>query len=140
MLTLAASMTIGAAAAQDGKDCFSQDAHLNVCEKARALQAKIAQLLPIQMKTNVIFTKVGAVGTRVVITANWGLSKSEFDASSHASGMSARDLASQVESNMRGSVCSEPIMATFVRLGGQVQYLYQTKDGHIVLSPIVTGC
>jgi hypothetical protein len=40
----------------------------------------------------------------------------------------------------RNSVCTQTFMAAFLGLGGQVQYLYKTEDGYIVLAPVVTVC
>jgi hypothetical protein len=55
-------------------------------------------------------------------------------------GMSLADLDQRMSQSTHNSVCSEAAMAPFIRLGGQVQYLYKTEDGYIVLAPVVTDC
>jgi hypothetical protein len=54
--------------------------------------------------------------------------------------MSLADLDQRMSQSTHNSVCSEAAMAPFIRLGGQVQYLYKTEDGYIVPAPVVTDC
>ncbi len=93
-----------------------------------------------KMNANITLAMVAADGPRVVIVAIWHINKPDLDASLLAGGMSLADLDARVSQATHNSVCTQAFMAAFLRLGGQVQYLYKTEDGHIVLSPVVTEC
>lgn len=140
LLMAAALLIVGSAAAQDGKECFSEFTKYNVCEKARDIQRTVATSLPMKLNANITVSMVVAAGPRVVMYAVWHMSKSDLDASLRAGGMSLADLAARMSQATRNSVCTQSFMAAFIRLGGQVQYLYKTEDGHIVLEPVVTTC
>jgi len=129
-----------AAAAEDGPECFSKFTKFNVCEKAREAQAGLAATLPMKVNANITMSTASVAGPRVVLTAIWNIDKAEFDARLQAGKMTVADLTSKMEVATKNSVCSLDLMAAFVRLGGQVQYLYRSLDGFIVLSALVAAC
>lgn len=57
-----------------------------------------------------------------------------------ASGTTLDELARKIELMTHNHVCSIKVMAAFIGLGGQIQYLYKTEEGLTVLSPVVTSC
>ena len=128
------------ASAQDGSECFSRFTKFNVCQKAREAQAGLAATLPMKLNANITMSTAIVQGPRVIITAIWNIDKSEFDARLQANNMTVADLTLKMDVATKNSVCSLGLMAAFVRLGGQVQYLYRTLDGSIVLSPVVAAC
>ena len=130
----------GPASAQDGKECFSKFTKYNVCEKARDIQREVAASLPMKMSANITLSLVSVAGPRVVIMATWHTKRSDVDALLQVGGMSLADLDAKMSQSTRNGVCSQAVMAAFVRLGGQVQYVYKTEDGFVVLSPVVTAC
>jgi hypothetical protein len=142
LLLMAATllMTANTADAQDGKECYSEVTKYNVCEKARDIQRMVAPSLPMKMNANITLSMVSVAGPRVTIIAIWNIKKPELDASLRASGMSLADLDARMSQSTQNSVCSQALMAAFIRLGGQVQYLYKTEDGYVVLAPAVTAC
>jgi hypothetical protein len=127
------------AAAEDGPECFSKFTKFNVCEKAREAQAGLAATLPMKINANITMSTAIVQGPRVIITAIWTIDKAEFDARLQANNMTVADLTSKMDGATKNSVCSLDVMAAFVRLGGQVQYLYRTLDGFIVLSPLIAA-
>jgi hypothetical protein len=139
LLIPATILIANTAAAQDGKECFSEITKYNVCEKARDIQRIVAPSLPMKMNANITLSLVAADGPRVVIIAMWRISKPDLDASLRAGGMSLTDLDARMSEATKNAVCAQAFMAAFLRLGGQVQYLYKTEDGYIVLS-VVTVC
>jgi hypothetical protein len=94
------------------------------------------------MKMNANITMSAAIvqGPRVIIAAIWNIDKAEFDARLQANNMTVADLTLKMDVATKNSVCSLDVMAAFVRLGGQVQNVYRTLDGFIVLSPLVAAC
>ncbi|MBR0870052.1 hypothetical protein JQ633_06765 [Bradyrhizobium tropiciagri] len=128
------------AAAEDGPECFSKRTKFNVCEKAREAQAGLAATLPLKMNANITMSTAIVVGPRLILTAIWNIDKAEFDARLRANNTTVADLTAKMDVATQNSVCSMELMAAFVRLGGQVQYLYRTLDGATVLSPLVAAC
>jgi hypothetical protein len=141
MAVLAVLLFIANAAfAQDGPDCFSKFTHFNICEKAREYQHALAATLPMNLSANITLSTVAVIGPRVSITAIWHTSKADMDTSLGAGNMSHSDFEKRMDQLTRNSVCSQNAMAAFVRLGGQMQYIYKTEDQFVVLSPTVTNC
>jgi hypothetical protein len=140
IVILGAALASNARAASEGPDCFSKFTKFNVCEKAREAQAGLAATLPMKLNANITMSTAIVQGPRVIITAIWNIDKSEFDARLQANNMTVADLTLKMDVATKNSVCSLGLMAAFVRLGGQVQYLYRTLDGSIVLSPVVAAC
>ena len=128
------------AVAQDGAECFSKYTKFNICEKAREFQRTLALSLPMTMNANITLTMAAAEGPRVVIIAIWHISKADMDASLRVGNMSLTDLEARMNEGTQNSVCSQDAMAAFIRLGGQMQYIYKTEDQFVVLSPTVTAC
>src|SRR5260370_30855607 len=133
LLLMAATFLIAnTAAAQDGKECFSEITKYNICEKARDIERNVARSFPMKMNANITLAMVAADGPRVVIVAIWHINKPDLDASLLAGGMSLADLDARVSQATHNSVCTQAFMAAFLRLGGQVQYLYKNEDRHIM--------
>lgn len=128
------------ATAQDGKECFPNRIKYNVCEKAREIQHQAAPSFPMKMSANITITMVAAVGPRMIFYATWHRTKSDMDASLRAGGASMADLEARMSQFTQNSVCSQNVVAAFIRLGGQVQYIYKTEDQYVALSPTVTAC
>lgn len=140
IVILGAALARNARAAEDGPECFSHLTKFNVCEKAREAQAGLAATLPMKMNTSITMSTAIVQGPRIIITAIWNIDKAEFHARLQASNMTVADLNSKMDVATKNSVCSMDVMAAFVRLGGQVQYLYRTLDGFVLLSPLVGAC
>lgn len=128
------------AVAQDGKECFSSMTKFNVCEAAREIQRELAASLPMKMNANITLSMASVVGPRIAVIAIWHKKKSEVDASLQQSAMSLSDLEVRMAQATRNLVCSQAAMAAFLRLGGQVQYIYRTEDAITVMSLIISAC
>jgi len=126
-----------AVAAEDGPECFSPYTKTNVCEYARTAQAATAPTLPMKLNANLTIATVAAVGPRLIYTAVLNLTAAEAEAMANGRGISMQDWAAKMGDNTRNSVCSMDALAAFVRLGGEVQYLYKTADGRVLFSPLV---
>lgn len=126
--------------AADGPECFSKAIRLNVCEKAREYQAEVAGSLPMRINRNIVMASVIAAGPRLIITAFWDISKEEYGHMLVDSGAQTGELAIKMEIFTRNGVCTQPWMAAFVRLGGEIQYVYKTRDGFTPLAPLIADC
>jgi hypothetical protein len=128
------------AIAEDGEECFSKLTQHNICATARDCQSSITASLPMKMSENITLSMVSAAGPRVVNIAIWHKKKVDVDALLQAGGISVADLTARMNQGTRNSVCSDKVLSAFVWLGGQVEYIYKTEDGYIVLRPVVTAC
>ena len=89
---------------------------------------------------NITMSMVAADGPRVIMIMIWHITKADMDATLRADNMLPADLAARMNEGTQNSICSQGPMAAFVRLGGQIQYIYKTEDQFVVLSPTVTAC
>lgn len=94
------------------------------------------------MKLNAAITLSFAtvVGPRITIIAIWRIAKSELDSSLTINGMTLPDLAAKMQNATANSVCGQPADGAFVRLGGQIEYVYRTLDGFDVIRAPVISC
>src|SRR5260370_42011756 len=112
LLLMAATFLIAnTAAAQDGKECFSEITKYNICEKARDIQRNVALSFPMKMNANITLAMVAADGPRVVIFAIWHINKPDLGASLLAGGMSRARLVACVRQATQNSVCTRACMA-----------------------------
>jgi len=139
-ILMAATLLATNAVAQDRNECFSELTRTNVCEYARVTQRTIAAWLPMQLNANIILSTPVATGPRIILTANWHLRKSDVDNRLRQVGMTIAELEASLSETTRNAVCSDATMAAFVRLGGTIEFVYRTEDGHDVLSPTVEKC
>ena len=93
-----------------------------------------------KMSEKITLSMVAVVGPRLVLTSIWHSNKSDIDASRRVGGTSPADADERMSQAARNGVCSQARLSAFVRLGGQVQYVYKSEDGHVVLAPVVTAC
>lgn len=121
-------------------NCLSPLTKFDVCNYAKEVQAGLAEQLPFSLNANITLSTATVVGPRIVITALWKITKGELDSRLSSGGMSLAQLSENMQSGTEKSVCSMPQMAAFVRLGGQVQYIYRTADGFNALFPLVESC
>jgi hypothetical protein len=132
--------TSAGAAATSGPECFSKFTKFNVRQKAREVQPEFAAALPMNLNANITMSTAVVLGPRIILTAVWNIEKAALDARLQANTMTLVELSAKMDATTKNSVCSLDVMAAFVGLGGQVQYLYKTVDGFVVLSPVVTAC
>lgn len=138
--TLTVFLLANPAVAEDGKECFSPMTKFNVCEKAREMQGELAASLPMKMNANITLSMASVAGPRIAVIAIWHKQKAEVDALLQQGGMSLSDLDARMAQATRNVVCTQAAMAAFIRLGGQVQYLYRTEDAITVMSPVISAC
>lgn len=135
-----ACLISGLAAAQDAPECFSPATHFNICEKARQFHAEMAAGLPMLLNSNITLSTAAVAGPRIIITALWNVTKESLAATLAANHTTSEVMAAKMQQFTENSICGQEPTGAFVRLGGQIQYLYKTRDGFIELSPVVVTC
>jgi hypothetical protein len=131
-------VTTGGASAQDGPDCFSSATSFNACAYARNLAAEQAPSLPKTISSEMTVSSIAAVGRRITFYLTWARTKAQVER--EMVGQTIVEVAARAQATTVNSVCSQAPTAAFIRLGGEIQYLYKTTDGFVVLSPTVTTC
>lgn len=129
-----------AVAADDGAECFSKYTKTNVCDYARKAQAQAVPTLPMRLNAQVSVTSVMAIGPRLVFVAQWNLTSAQAQALVQERGTTMQEWGASVQKVTQNSVCTQESTAAFIRLGGEVQYIYKGPDGSITFSPLVASC
>jgi hypothetical protein len=140
VLPLAAVFLVGDANAQDGPECFSPATKFNVCAQAREMQKQIAAALPMKTSANVTVISALAIGRDLNMNAMWDMTKADLEKSLVANGMTLAMISERISAATKNSVCSVPVTAAFVRLGGRISYTYRTTDHFHIAAVAVDNC
>lgn len=117
--------------------CFSK---ADICAYAKEVQATLAPSLPMVVSSNITLRNVAAVGPRIVFGAMWAQTNAEVEARILDAGVSRDVYVQKMYEITRNYVCNAEAMAAFVGDGGEVQYVYMTRDNFPVASPLVAAC
>jgi len=128
------------AVAEDGPECFSKYTKFNACEAAREIQSRMAPALPSKISADVTAVNVVVFGPRLTLTALWKLTKADFQDRMSAAGVTMGQMQNRMDQTTTNYVCSTRDLSAFVRLRGEVQYVYRTTDGFQLFAPTVTSC
>jgi hypothetical protein len=126
--------------ADTGDSCLSPITQYDVCKKAKEIQSQLSAALPMRLNQEMIMETVIVSGPRLAISATWNMLKSELDSRLELNFTNIGSLKKNIEDNTIRYVCSNELLSAFVRLGGNLQYIYKTRDGFLIHSPIVTNC
>lgn len=140
LVGFSAILLASGAAAQDGQECFSKYAKVNVCEHARRIHGDLTRALPMRLNSNVTLVMAAVAGPQLTVVANWAITKADHDQRLGSAGTFGENMAAKIQSMTDNSVCSQPVNAAFVRLGGRIQYIYRSLEGFALYSPTVTNC
>ena len=130
----------GQAEIADSPDCMSKARVVNVCDLAKNIEAQLSSHLPIKMNQDMQMTSVVAIEKRILILANWFMTKDEFQNRLTQNQTTIDELRQKMDAATKESVCSSSVSRAFVDLGGELQYNYQTSDGYNFASPVVSMC
>ena len=126
--------------AQQREPCFPNLIKMDMCSEAKRLQAALALALPQTISANVTMFGAVADGTTVSLLARWNFSREQIIESTHAANITIDALISKMTESEHNSVCSDKRLASFVRLGGKIAYIYNTKDGFRFTTITVSDC
>jgi hypothetical protein len=122
--------------------CIPNSINFDVCAEARKMQAGMASHLPMKMNQNMTLLSVIAIEKRVAMTVVWNMSNGELEQTLKISNMTRSDLVEKMRGQTKTMVCSgeKSPTAAFVRLGGEIQYMYRTQDGFPIVEALVNDC
>jgi hypothetical protein len=112
----------------------------DMCRRASEITAEIGKMLP--MKTNDGTTLVGisAENTTVSVVGRWELSGQQLSDSVRRSGISVSEFREKGAQSTKMMACGADVLASFVRLGGELRYTYYSSDGARVFETLVVNC
>ncbi len=121
-------------------ECKPNHVDFDVCAFAREVQAKTAPLLPMKMSANVTFINIIAAGPLLSMGVQWSFTSAEIDALIASSQKTPEQFYAAMDAYNKNSICGSQDTAAFVRLGGNAQYIYMTKDGKTVRTIRISDC
>jgi hypothetical protein len=139
-LLAAISSSLAAARANDAVNCKPNLTGFDICEQARSIQQAMAPNLPMQLNANITLQQALAVGVRLSMVAIWNMDDAALSSFLATSGYTKEAFSERMQALTQNSVCSQPVTAAFVRLGGEVDYVYKTTDLAFVAAPLVKSC
>lgn len=125
--------------AQQQGGCFNL-INMDMCAEAKKLQAALAPSLPQTISANITMFGAVADGTTVSMLARWNFSREQIIEGARSARITLDDLTKKMNDSEHNSVCSNKALAAFVRLGGKIAYIYNTKDGSTFATLTVSDC
>lgn len=121
-------------------ECLSRYSKTDVCEYARNLTSEMAPSLPMQLNQNMSLESIASIKNIIQLVAQLRYDRKYLETLYHSRGLKL----SEFEGAMRRSVdsmCAEgnPLGA-FVRLGGELMYVYRFSDGEQFLTVTKSVC
>ena len=126
------------ATAQDG--CSGNDGLTDLCQNAQLISGELADLLPLQISSDMTLAGVIAIENAVIFRVLWPSTHDDLERRLVSNGMSWAGVQSDLQNFTQNAVCSQSVLTRFVLLGGEVEYIYQSSDGVRIASPIVVSC
>lgn len=120
--------------------CLSKSTKTDVCAYAKEMQVKTAPSLPMVISSAVTVRSIIADGPRIVFGAVWAQTNAEVESRLASAGVARPALVQKIDEMTRNFVCHAEDIKAFIHLGGEVQYVYMTRDNFPVASPLVTTC
>lgn len=120
--------------------CYPNLIRTNVCDIARQLQEAAAPALPMAISREVVLVSVLAFGPRVTLVGMWQYTQAELETLFAQYGMTLADLKKKMDQQAATFACSQETTAAFIELGGEVEYIYRTKDGFNLRDIVLKDC
>jgi len=110
-------------------ECKSNQVTIDTCKAAREFSDELATSLPMQMSQNIRLEKVFAIKSMVSLHAVLGYTKQHLEQESSKAGVTMEALEEQMRNVTIANICQpKSPAATFIKLGGKIQYVYQFSD------------
>lgn len=100
----------------------------------------IAKQLPMKLNKEMTAATIVAAGPRLAMVTIWHFKRNDLDSMIVANYQTRIEAEVAMQQMTRNAVCSDRVMGAFVRLGGQIQYIYKTDDQFVVFAPLVNKC
>jgi len=125
------------AAAED--ECVNEYTELNICNEARRLSDGIARELPMRLSQRMIWDSTSSYGNTLQGHIMYTYDREYLESIAETSGMSINQMEEAVHQFARG-MCAEEMIKSFIRVGGQIKFVYRFSDGEKFTEIVVNEC
>lgn len=109
--------------------CDTDKYDFNICKVARNISDDLAPSLPMQLNQNMRLEKTFAIKNIVSMHAVLGYTKQHLEQEASKAGITMKTLEEKMRSTTIAIVCkSESKTSKFIKLGGEIQYIYSYSD------------
>ena len=112
----------------------------DMCKRASEIATEIGKMLPMKTNDGTTLVEISAENTTVSVIGNWEMSGTQLGESVRRSGMSVSEFREKGAQSTKKMACSADVLASFVRLGGELRYTYYSSDGARVFEALVVNC
>ncbi len=112
----------------------------DMCQRADEITLEIGKMLPMKTNDGTTLVEIYAENTTVSVVGHWELSGEQLSESVRRSGMSVSEFREKGVLSTKKMVCGADVLASFVRLGGELRYTYYSSDGARVFEALVVNC
>ncbi len=127
-------------ASADNDKCTPNRTKQDMCIFAKKLADGLQKELPIKNSDNLSLTDVKTENTRVIITGSMKGTSFDFERNFNNNHTNIDKVKDVLRSNAKESVCLNKHLASFINLGGVIQYEYVFSDGKLLDVIAVTSC
>ncbi|KZZ12845.1 hypothetical protein A3750_04805 [Oleiphilus sp. HI0079] len=127
-------------AAKTLNSCTPNLIDFNVCEKAREISNSIANQLPMNISSDMVFQTVGSVNRDVVVNYMFTYDSEYLERTIKKQSSSLSEI-KELMKDRASHICSGgEALKAFVNLGGRIVVQYTFMDGELFLRHIVEQC
>ena len=121
-------------------DCLSQYTKTDVCEYARNLAKEISSSLPMQLNHNMSLESIAAIKNIIQLVAQLRFDKSYLENFYASKGLKLSDFEAAMRKSVDSMCAKGNPVGGFIRLGGEVRYVYRFSDGEQFLAVAKKAC
>lgn len=129
-----------AAASTSVADTLTEPNHDFIRKYAKEVAAEFAPNLPMQISKNLTVRAVTAIDTSLTLVALLAYDYDYLKSAATAGGVTPESLKPKMQEMTTNMVCTDELLTAFVRLGGEIQYIYQFNDGVQYMVAVVKKC
>ena len=121
--------------------CTTNVTGFDVCEKAKEIASQVKPHLPMTLSENVSMYDINAEKNKLVANVKLGVTEEEVLAAAKQNHLTPGVVKNRLADTAKTGVCAgkNPIGA-FIRLGGEMQYIYTYPSGEIYTTVDITSC
>lgn len=122
-------------------ECMPNHINFNVCEKAKEIATQVRPHLPMTLSDNVSMYDINAERNKLVANVKLGLTEEEMLDLAQQNHITPGVAKTRLADMAKSGVCvSKNPIGAFIRLGGEMQYIYTYPSGNTYATVDITSC
>lgn len=110
------------------------------CAMARTIHDNVAPMLPYTKEDGTLVTRAYVTGARFTTVMTVSYSSAEIAGGLQKTGGDPDFLVEMLDTNSHYQACNAELLRDLIEIGGQVERVFQTTDGHVITSSVVKDC